>query len=76
MDKFNIIHRPQDEIYAEYVRVFSLSKMTQVSSVIRYLFVAHAPEPDDEMNAEEEGDGVVAFGHVLLNIALKIYEKN
>lgn len=38
--------------------------------------MAHAPESDDEMDAEEEGDGVVAFGHVLLNIPLKSLNYN
>ena len=53
----------------------SYSSLSKMKSVVRYLLVAHASEPDDEMDAEEECDGVVAFGDVLLNIALKDMRK-
>ena len=49
--------------------------MKSVVVVVQYLLVAHAPESDDEVDAEEECDGVVAFGDVLFNIALKDMRK-
>ena len=36
-----------------------------------YLFVAHHPESDDQVNAEKQSDCVVTLSHVLLNVSLK-----
>jgi len=36
-----------------------------------HLIMAHHPEPNDQVDTEEEGDGVVALGHILLHVTLK-----